>query len=102
MIEKEPNNFTQICVELKEYIKILSKNEECIKSISFSISDEKKEFIIYFAWNRENYEDLSNERTIFRENIKAFIKVKGLTLNIIQSNSARLVFQFRIKKYGNR
>lgn len=77
---------------LKNYIKNLAKDEYSLKSISFSVNEQDKIFIIYFTWKREEYKKYFKERDIFRTNIKSYLKKYGYKLNIKKSNPAKYVF----------
>ena len=79
----------------KEYIKTLSINEKSLKSISFSISEEKKEFIVYFTWKKENYDNFYSDRDNFRESVKSYMKSIFFSLNFTKSNPAKYTFYLR-------
>lgn len=87
-------NFKEICNNIKEELKILIKEELCLKSISFSNSSESKELIIYFAWNQEQYEEYFQEREILRNNIKNILKKNHFILNRSKSTSAKFIFKY--------
>ena len=80
---------------IKENIKESAKYEESLKSISFSIDENEKRIIIYFAWKAENYDKYTKERNIFRNNIINACNAKHLYLNKNQSTSAKYTFYYR-------
>ena len=77
---------------LKNYIKDLAKNEVSLKSISFSINEENKEFVIYFTWLKESYNKFFVERDIFRNNVLTYLSKYGFKLNKKKSNPAKYIF----------
>lgn len=77
---------------LKNYIKNLAKDEVSLKSISFSVNEEKKEFICYFAWQQEFYNKYFVERDIFRKQIISYMEKYGYKLNKKHSTAAKYIF----------
>lgn len=78
---------------LKNFLRNLSKNENSLKSISFSVNTEEKELICYFAWKQEGYNDFFVERDIFRKNIISYMQKYGFKLNKKKSNPAKYIFK---------
>ena len=77
---------------LKNYIKNLAKDENSLKSISFSCNEEKKEFTCYFAWQQEFYNKYFIERDIFRKQIISYLEKYGYKLNKKNSTASKYVF----------
>ena len=89
----------EIFEEAKVYIKNLANDERSLKSISFSVSEEKKEFIVYFTWKKDNYDSFYADRDIFRENIKNYMKSVFFHLNLLKSNPSKYTFNFRVQNH---
>lgn len=86
----------EICEELKLKIKFLIKEESAyLKSISFSIMENSKEFIIYFTWKRDNFDDYFDERDSFRNTIKNLVENYHLFFNGKKSNLAKYTFYWK-------
>ena len=86
--------FIKAASQIKKTIKDLLKTEKCLKSLSFSIQGEEREFIIYFAWNKDPesvYQ--SSERIALKEKIKLYMKSLHFVLNPIKSTDAKFVFK---------
>ena len=77
---------------LKNYIKNLAKDEDSLRSISFSCNEKEKEFICYFAWRQELYNKYFIERDIFRKQIISYLEKYGYKLNKKKSTAAKYVF----------
>lgn len=96
--EKKTEKKEEIKVDsLKNYIKNLAKGEQSLKSISFSINEEGKEFICYFTWKQEFYNKFFVERDIFRNNVISYLSKYGYKLNKKKSNSAKYTFSLNGK-----
>lgn len=94
-MEKEKVESKEVIVKidsLKNYIKNLAKEEISLKSISFSVNEENKEFICYFAWQKEFYNKYFVERDIFRKQIISYLSKYGYKLNKKHSTAAKYVF----------
>ena len=77
---------------LKNYLKNLAKDEKSLKSISFSVNEENKEFTCYFAWQQEFYSKYFIERDIFRKQIISYLEKYNYRLNKKKSTPAKYVF----------
>ena len=67
----------EVCEKLKLEIKSLIKEESSyLKSISFSIMENSKEFIIYFTWKKDNFDNYFDERDSFRNVVKNLVENK--------------------------
>jgi len=86
------DNFKKITEEIKDKVRNLAQEEESLKSISFSIIEEKSEFVIYFTWKKENYNIYNKERMIFRNVIKNICKSYYFFFNIQKSTSSKFIF----------
>lgn len=87
------NNEEKIKIDsLKNYIKNLTKNESCLKSISFSFNEENREFICYFAWQQNLYNQFFVERDIVRKNVISYLNKYNFCLNKKKSSASKYVF----------
>lgn len=93
-IEKNiENNEEKVKIDsLKNYIKNLTKNESCLKSISFSFNEENREFICYFAWQQSLYNQFFVERDIVRKNVISYLNKYNFYLNKKKSSASKYVF----------
>ena len=92
LIQKESKEVKIKIDSLKNYIKNLAKDEISLKSISFSVNEEKKEFVCYFAWKLELYSKYFVERDNFRKQIISYLNKYGYKLNKKHSTAAKYVF----------
>lgn len=88
-------NVKEILALAKDEIKERSTYEESLKSISFTINEEKKSLIVYFAWNKDKYDDFYKERDIFRKLIISMLKTFHLFLNRSKSTPAKYYFYYK-------
>lgn len=86
------NNFKEQTEIIKGTVKDLAKNETSLKSISFSLIEDKLEFVIYFTWEKENYTNFNTERKLFRDNVKHICKSYYFLFNIQKSTSSKFIF----------
>lgn len=86
----------EVCEKLKLEIKSLIKEESSyLKSISFSIMENSKEFIIYFTWKKDNFDNYFDERDSFRNVVKNLVENNHLYFNKIKSNLAKYTFYWK-------
>ena len=94
---KEENiDFLKCVNNLKKEIKEFLDKEECLKSISFSIVENENKFIIYYAWNKENYNKYDSERYFIRNYVINLLKSYYFLYNIKESNPAKQIFVLKI------
>lgn len=86
----------EVCEKLKLEIKSLIKEESSyLKSISFSIMENSKEFIIYFTWKKDNFDNYFDERDSFRNVVKNLVENNHLYFNKTKSNLAKYTFYWK-------
>lgn len=87
----ETSNKNKNFISYKNYIKNLANSEISIKSISFSISEDN-EFIIYFTWKQNEYNQYYVERDNFRKLVKSYLINRGFCFNAKSSTSTKYIF----------
>jgi len=93
--EKETFDINILKKEIRDFV----KNEQCLKSISFSYNDVviKKEFICYFAWQQTFYSKYFKERDSIRNNVIKYLEKYNFRLNKKISTAAKYVFELSRK-----